>query len=51
MDNDQDRFEYEVLREEYEQAQKEQQELNKATADALMALLNLLKDQPLAEVK
>ena len=51
MDNDQDRFEYEVLREEYEQAQKDQKELNKATADALMALLNMIQNQPLAEVK
>jgi len=51
MDNDQDRYEYEVARQEYEEAQDKQRELNQATADALMALLNMLNNSELMEVK
>jgi hypothetical protein len=51
MDNDQDRYEYEVARREYEEAQNKQRELNQATADALMALLNMLNNSELMEVK
>jgi len=51
MDNDQDRFEYEVQREEYEQAQVDQAELNKAAADAILALLTMLDNQTLMEAK
>lgn len=51
MDNDQDRYEYEVMRQEYEEAQVDQKELNMAAADAIMALLTMLNNSDLKVVK